>query len=111
MGIAIAEELANKGAKVTLVLGPSNVPVDKKINTIKVTSALEMYDACANYISDANMIIMAAAVSDYAPDVIADQKIKKKDNGMVLNLKKTKDILKTVGELKKDDQILVGFAL
>ena len=111
MGIAIAEELAGKGAKVTLALGPSNIPVNKKIHTIKVTSASEMYDVCMNYLSDASIIIMAAAVADYAPDVIADQKIKKKENDIILNLRKTKDILKAVGELKKGNQILVGFAL
>ncbi|MEP6596133.1 MAG: bifunctional phosphopantothenoylcysteine decarboxylase/phosphopantothenate--cysteine ligase CoaBC [Ginsengibacter sp.] len=111
MGIAIAEELASKGAKVTLALGPSNIPVNKQINTIRVTSASEMYNTCMSHLSNANIIIMAAAVSDFAPDVIADQKIKKKENGMILNLKKTKDILKTAGELKTNNQILVGFAL
>jgi len=111
MGIAIAEELAGKGAKVTLALGPSNIPVNKKINTIKVTSASEMYEVCMEYLSDASIIIMAAAVADYAPEPIADQKIKKKESGMILNLKKTKDILKAAGELKKSHQILVGFAL
>lgn len=111
MGIVIAEELASKGAKTTLVLGPSNMPVSKKINTINVTSASEMYDACMNHVADAAIIIMAAAVADYAPDAIADKKIKKNENGMILNLKKTKDILKRAGELKTDSQILVGFAL
>ena len=89
----------------------SNIPVNKKINTIKVTSASEMYEVCMEYLSDASIIIMAAAVADYAPEPIADQKIKKKESGMILNLKKTKDILKAAGELKKSHQILVGFAL
>jgi len=111
MGVAIAEELASKGAKVILALGPSEIPVNKKINTIRVTSASEMYDACINHLPEANIIIMAAAVADYAPDTVADQKIKKNENGMTLNLKKTRDILKRAGELKRNDQILVGFAL
>jgi phosphopantothenoylcysteine decarboxylase/phosphopantothenate--cysteine ligase len=111
MGVAIAEELASKGAKTTLVLGPANIPVGKKISVINVTSAAEMYEACMNQISDASIIIMAAAVADYAPDVIAEQKIKKQDNGMTLNLNKTRDILKRAGEIKKNNQVLVGFAL
>jgi phosphopantothenoylcysteine decarboxylase/phosphopantothenate--cysteine ligase len=111
MGIAIAEELANKGAKVILALGPSDVPVNQKVKTINVTSASEMYDVCITHPQDANLIIMAAAVADYTPEVVAQQKIKKNESGMVLNLKKTKDILKAVGQLKRDDQILVGFAL
>jgi phosphopantothenoylcysteine decarboxylase/phosphopantothenate--cysteine ligase len=111
MGVAIAEELANRGAKTTLILGPSSIMVNRKINTINVTSASEMYDACMHHLPEATIIVMAAAVADYAPDTIADQKIKKTDNGMVLNLKKTKDILKKAGEQKKDSQVLVGFAL
>ena len=88
MGIAIAEELAKMGASVTLVLGPSDLPVSKNIDIIKVTSAAEMYNACINHIPDSSIIIMAAAVADYAPVTIAETKIKKSDDGMVFNLKK-----------------------
>jgi len=111
MGIAIAEELAKRGAAVTLVLGPSDLPVSKNINTIKVISAEEMYNTCINYIPKASVIIMAAAVADYTPVTIAKEKIKKGDDAKILNLKKTADILKTAGTLKKDNQVLVGFAL
>ncbi|MEO6329209.1 MAG: bifunctional phosphopantothenoylcysteine decarboxylase/phosphopantothenate--cysteine ligase CoaBC, partial [Ginsengibacter sp.] len=111
MGIAIAEELAKMGASVTLVLGPSDLPVSPGIDTIKVTSAGEMYTACLNYIPNSSIIIMAAAVADYTPDIVSKEKIKKGDDAIILNLKKTADILKTAGELKNDDQILVGFAL
>ena len=111
MGISIAEELAYRGANVTLVLGPSDVAVNRKVNTIRVTSAIEMYEACMSYLPGSNIIIMAAAVADYTPEIIADQKIKKEENSLTINLKKTNDILESAGKLKKEDQILVGFAL
>lgn len=111
MGVAIAEELASKGAKVTLVLGPSNLEVNKNINLLRVTSAEEMYNACISHIPHANIIIMAAAVADYVPAEPSSKKIKKEDDSIVLNLKRARDILKKAGEIKKDDQILVGFAL
>ena len=111
MGVAIAEELASKGAKVTLVLGPSNLEVNKNINLLRVTSAEEMYNACISHIPHTNIIIMAAAVADYIPSEPSTKKIKKEDDSMVLNLKRARDILKKAGEIKKDDQILVGFAL
>ncbi|MEO6452887.1 MAG: bifunctional phosphopantothenoylcysteine decarboxylase/phosphopantothenate--cysteine ligase CoaBC [Ginsengibacter sp.] len=111
MGIAIAEELAKKGASVTLVLGPSSIPVSGNINTIKVTSAEEMYNTCVGYIPHASIIIMAAAVADYTPLTIGKEKIKKADDTLVLDLKKTKDILKEAGKIKKTGQTLVGFAL
>ena len=111
MGISIAEELAYRGANVTLVLGPSDVAVNRKVNTIRVTSAIEMYEVSMSYLPGSNIIIMAAAVADYAPEIIADQKIKKEENSLTINLKKTNDILESAGKLKKEDQILVGFAL
>ncbi len=111
MGIAIAEELTERGASVTLVLGPSDLSVAKNINVVKVISAEEMYNACKEYMSNASIIIMAAAVADYTPVMVAGKKIKKADDGMVLNLKRTADILKEAGQIKNDDQVLVGFAL
>ena len=111
MGISIAEELAYRGANVTLVLGPSDVAVNRKVNTIRVTSAIEMYEVSMSYLPGSNIIIMAAAVADYTPEIIADQKIKKEENSLTINLKKTNDILESAGKLKKEDQILVGFAL
>jgi phosphopantothenoylcysteine decarboxylase/phosphopantothenate--cysteine ligase len=112
MGIDIAEELAQRGASVTLVLGPSNLQVSENINVIKITTAEEMYNACKNHFSTASIIIMAAAVADYTPVTVAENKIKKEDNdSIVLNLKRTTDILKEAGNVKNDNQVLVGFAL
>ncbi len=111
MGIAIAEELADRGAAVTLVLGPSNIEINKKINILRITTADEMYNACIENIPHADLIIMAAAVADYTPAEPVVEKIKKKEENMILNLKKTKDILRKAGEIKSENQVLVGFAL
>jgi phosphopantothenoylcysteine decarboxylase/phosphopantothenate--cysteine ligase len=112
MGVAIANELANRGAEVTLVLGPSNVSVDeKKIKTLHITSAKEMYEVCVEQFPQMNVAVMAAAVADYTPVNTFSEKIKKNDGNLVLELQKTKDILKSLGEIKKDNQLLVGFAL
>ena len=111
MGYAIAEELYSRGAEVTLVSGP--VSFDKKLNgvkLIKVTSADEMYKACLNE-SDYDIAVMSAAVADYTPSVVSNTKIKKKDEEFTLSLKKTKDILASLGKIKSDEQLLVGFAL
>lgn len=111
MGIALAEELKNRGGKVTLVLGPSAIPVNPGVNVIHVTSAAEMLDACEKEFADADMAIMSAAVADYKPLSAAGEKIKKTTDELTLTLTKTADILKTLGGLKKDNQVLVGFAL
>jgi phosphopantothenoylcysteine decarboxylase / phosphopantothenate---cysteine ligase len=111
MGVYIAEELSRRGAKVTLVLGPSEMIADKGIETVRVTSANEMYEACMKNFEVYHIIIMAAAVADYTPVVKAPQKIKKKENEFSLSLVKTKDILSEAGKIKSDSQILVGFAL
>ncbi|HKO82506.1 MAG TPA: bifunctional phosphopantothenoylcysteine decarboxylase/phosphopantothenate--cysteine ligase CoaBC [Chitinophagaceae bacterium] len=112
MGIAIAKELYRRGAEVSLILGPvtSNFSVNG-IHLIRVTSANEMYNACHEIFEQTDITIMAAAVADYMPVAKADQKIKKNDSGLNLELTKTKDILKSLGEKKKTGQILVGFAL
>ncbi|MEP6595840.1 MAG: bifunctional phosphopantothenoylcysteine decarboxylase/phosphopantothenate--cysteine ligase CoaBC [Ginsengibacter sp.] len=111
MGIAIAEELAARGAEVFLILGPSLLNISKEINTTKVTSANEMYEATFKHFENCNIIVMAAAVADYMPEETARQKIKKEDELLTLKLIKTKDILLKAGELKTKDQVLVGFAL
>jgi phosphopantothenoylcysteine decarboxylase / phosphopantothenate---cysteine ligase len=112
MGVAIAKELQQRGADVTLVLGPSSVNFsDNGINVMRVTSAAEMYDAATKAFEKADLAIMSAAVADYAPVITATEKIKKKDNEMVIELTKTKDILKTLGDRKTKEQVLVGFAL
>jgi phosphopantothenoylcysteine decarboxylase/phosphopantothenate--cysteine ligase len=111
MGIAIAEKASSMGAEVTLVLGPSSVPVlDKEIEVVRVTSASEMYEAVHQVFDGADIAIFSAAVADYRPAQIAVDKIKKKDSTLTLTLEKTKDILAAAGAIKKQ-QYLVGFAL
>ncbi len=111
MGVAIAEEMKNRGAEVTLVLGPSNITVAENIEVIKVKSANEMYEACVSRFTNTDIAVMSAAVADYTPVSIASEKIKKNDSIFNIELTKTKDILKSLGEIKKDKQLLVGFAL
>ena len=111
MGIALAKECKNRGAEVTLVLGPSVEFFPVNINIIRVNTAAEMYDACVNGFNLTDIAIMCAAVADYSPVIISQEKIKKKEETLFVELKKTKDILKQLGQLKTDKQILVGFAL
>lgn len=111
MGIAIAEELAARGASVNLVLGPSEIAVPHNVQLTKVTSASDMYEASLKYINNSDIIVMAAAVSDYTPEKALKEKMKKGDDTLSLQLIKTKDILSKAGELKKEHQTLVGFAL
>ena len=111
MGYDIALEAAQMGANVTLVSGPSNQEINHHlVELIKVTSAEEMYQACNNKFDLVDVAIAAAAVADYRPKNVASQKIKKNDSTFTIELEKTKDILATLGE-KKKNQFLVGFAL
>jgi phosphopantothenoylcysteine decarboxylase / phosphopantothenate---cysteine ligase len=112
MGIAIAKELYRRGAEVTLVLGPVSMPFSSNgIRLVNVTSAEEMYQACHKVFGEVDLAVLSAAVADYTPTSKASQKIKKKEDNLNLELTKTKDILKSLGEIKRDDQVLVGFAL
>ncbi|MEY2916449.1 MAG: bifunctional phosphopantothenoylcysteine decarboxylase/phosphopantothenate--cysteine ligase CoaBC [Bacteroidota bacterium] len=111
MGIAIAKEMKNRGAEVTLVLGPSNIEIPVNIEVIKVKSANEMYEACIDRFDNTDIAIMSAAVADYTPVKMAAEKIKKTEDTFNIELTKTKDILKSLGEKKKHNQVLVGFAL
>jgi phosphopantothenoylcysteine decarboxylase / phosphopantothenate---cysteine ligase len=111
MGVAIAKELYSRGAEVTLVCGPGDIPPVNGAKLVRVTTADDMYNACTTAFKDADIGIMAAAVADYTPAKREKQKIKKTGNDFVLELKQTPDILKTLGEQKKDNQVLVGFAL
>ena len=111
MGVRLAEELTNRGASVTLILGPVQIDVPGNIEVVPVETAAEMYDAVIDRFSDNKIIIMAAAVADYSAGTVSIEKIKKEDENFSLPLIKTKDILSKVGELKSDSQILVGFAL
>ncbi len=113
MGFAIADELAKLGADVTLISGPSaQVSKQRSIKRVDITSAAEMLDACLQHFGQSNICVMSAAVADYTPVTVASQKIKKQDaGGFNIETKKTTDILKTLGGLKKQGQLLVGFAL
>ncbi|MEO8862277.1 MAG: bifunctional phosphopantothenoylcysteine decarboxylase/phosphopantothenate--cysteine ligase CoaBC [Ginsengibacter sp.] len=111
MGIFIAEEFASRGAAINLVLGPTEIEVLPAINTTRVISANDMYEATVNYLDKADVIVMAAAVADYTPENPAIEKIKKKENSLSIKLVKTNDILLRAGELKNAHQTLVGFAL
>ena len=112
MGIAIARELADRGARVDLVLGPSSLSADHPGVTLhKVQSAMEMYKTCLEIFPQTDVAIMSAAVADYTPVETAREKIKKKDDRLVLELTRTPDILKALGQQKKKGQVLVGFAL
>jgi phosphopantothenoylcysteine decarboxylase / phosphopantothenate---cysteine ligase len=111
MGYELAEKAIKLGAFVTLVSGPTNIEASRSINKIDVRSAEEMYNEIHKSYEDADVIIMAAAVADYTPEEVADNKMKKSDDSLQINLKSTKDILASVGSLKTENQILVGFAL
>jgi phosphopantothenoylcysteine decarboxylase / phosphopantothenate---cysteine ligase len=112
MGIAIAKELYSRGAEVTLIMGPtSNEFSANGIHLVRVTSAEDMYKACHKVFAKTDLAVMAAAVADYTPVAKEKQKIKKKEDRFRLELTKTKDILKSLGEKKKPGQVLVGFAL
>ncbi|MEJ8818162.1 bifunctional phosphopantothenoylcysteine decarboxylase/phosphopantothenate--cysteine ligase CoaBC [Lacibacter sp. H407] len=113
MGIAIAEELTKRGADVILVLGPSSQQISNRLyKLVNVKSAEEMYEASVQHYPDCQLAVMSAAVADYSPIQIAVDKIKKQDDGgMQIELKRTKDILATLGSMKKKGQWLVGFAL
>ncbi|MGB1309409.1 MAG: bifunctional phosphopantothenoylcysteine decarboxylase/phosphopantothenate--cysteine ligase CoaBC [Oceanihabitans sp.] len=111
MGFEIAKAAANLGATVTLVTGPTHQKINHSfVTVIPVTSAQEMYTAVHAHFKDATIAILSAAVADYKPKNVANQKIKKKDSTLTLELEKTKDILTSLGEIK-DKQYLVGFAL
>ena len=111
MGFDIANCAANLGADVTLVSGPTHLKVtNNSIHLIRITTAQEMYDSCMSNFENADVAICAAAVADYKPKNVAQQKIKKHDVTFTIELDKTKDILATLGENKKY-QYLIGFAL
>lgn len=111
MGLAIANELSSRGAEVTLVLGPSSVKIPGGLKTIRVRSAEQMLNACIHEFDDKDITVMSAAVADYTPVTVADQKIKKNEDSFSIDLKKTTDILKELGTRKNGKQLLVGFAL
>ncbi len=111
MGIAIAIECANRGAEVTLICGPVAETIPQGLKLIKVNSASQMYEACHHEFANTDIAIMSAAVADYTIKDPAINKIKKTDQQFSIELERTKDILQSLGAIKKSNQILVGFAL
>lgn len=111
MGFSLAEELLRQGADVTLVSGPTHLQCSRQIKRIDVKTAQNMFDQCREQFPSCDIIVMAAAVADYTPAVTAEQKIKKHDEGLTIELKKTTDILSYIGKNKNEKQFLLGFAL
>jgi phosphopantothenoylcysteine decarboxylase / phosphopantothenate---cysteine ligase len=111
MGVAIAIEFSKRGADVLLVLGPSSIEVPANITVVKIKSAADMFKACADVYNNMDIVVMSAAVADYTPINVAAEKIKKSVDTFSIELKKTTDILKYMGEHKRSNQVLVGFAL
>lgn len=111
MGIAIAEEFANNGHNVTLILGPTNLKPQGNIAVINVNSAEDMYQACLSKYGTSDITIFSAAVADYTPKVVATQKVKKSQDEWSIELVKTKDIAYEMGKMKTNKQINVVFAL
>jgi phosphopantothenoylcysteine decarboxylase/phosphopantothenate--cysteine ligase len=111
MGFEIAKVAANLGAEVILITGPTHETVSHYfIQVYKVTSAQEMYNEVHNHFADTDIAILSAAVADFKPKYVANQKIKKSDTSFTIELEKTKDILASLGKIKTK-QFLVGFAL
>lgn len=111
MGYSIANILADRGAEVNLISGPSNLTPSDKVTITRVKSAQEMYTACKPLAETADIIILAAAVADYRPKEVSNSKIKKKDETLTLELVKNIDIAATLGATKPRNQIMIGFAL
>ena len=110
MGYAVAEALAARGAEVTLVSGRTALAKPEGVERVDVLSAEQMYQACVERFEQMDGAVMCAAVADYTPAVVADEKLKKSDNDLLIALKRTKDIAAELGS-KKGSRVLVGFAM
>ena len=111
MGYAIAENAVLRGAEVTLVTGPTSIEPPSFVKVINVVSAQDMFDAVTANAEDKDIIVLSAAVADYRPTEVADNKIKKKDGDMSIPLTRTKDIIGTLGQNKPEGQFLCGFSM
>ena len=111
MGYAIAKMARLRGAEVTLVSGPVNIKAFEGVNVVPVKSAKDMFDAVTTRSTEADVVIMCSAVADYTPAEYSDQKVKKHDGDMAIQLTRTQDILGWLGEHKKAGQTLVGFSM
>ena len=113
MGYSLAEAAAQRGAKVVLISGPTALkkPENENIFFVPVVSASDMAEAVFTHFEKADILIMAAAVADYTPKTVADQKIKKADGGMTIELARTTDILGTLKDRKREGQFICGFSM
>ena len=111
MGFALAEECSRRGAKVVLVTGPVNLTCSESIQRVDVESCKEMYDAAVGEFPNCDAAILCAAVADFRPEEIAEQKIKRVGDELLLKLKPTQDIAATIGTMKGEGQRIVAFAL
>jgi phosphopantothenoylcysteine decarboxylase/phosphopantothenate--cysteine ligase len=117
MGFALAEECARRGAEVTLIAGPVSIPLSVRssslisIKRIDVESCEQMYHTATEAFPQCHAAILCAAVADFRPEQVNDQKIKREGDDLVIRLKPTHDIAAAIGNMKRDDQVLVGFAL
>jgi phosphopantothenoylcysteine decarboxylase/phosphopantothenate--cysteine ligase len=111
MGYAMARICRMRGADVTLVSGQVDLEPPAGVDLISVRSSQEMHDAVIEHAANADMIFKAAAVADYTPLTVADEKIKKKDGEMVIELKRTADILGDIAKIRRDDQVICGFSM
>lgn len=113
MGFALAEECARRGAEVTLIAGPVNnqLKKDKRLRIIDVESCEEMYQAAVSHFPLQDAAILCAAVADFRPEHVAEQKIKRENDDLIIRLRPTHDIAAQLGQMKREGQLLVGFAL
>ena len=111
MGFALAEECARRGAEVTLIAGPVSMSCSANIHRIDVESCEEMYQAATTTFANMDAAILCAAVADFRPENVATEKIKREKDDLVIRLKPTHDIAAQLGQMKKQGQLLVGFAL
>ena len=111
MGYAIAKVCSFRGADVTLVTGKTNIPKPLFVNTVEITTARDMYEAVTERFTDQDIVIKAAAVADYRPRQVSEEKVKKSDDALSIELERTDDILKYLGEHKRPDQFLCGFSM
>ncbi len=111
MGYAIAKECMERGAEVTLVSGPTSIEPPVSVKLVNIVSAENMYDQVISCSQEMDIIIKSAAVADYRPANVCDQKVKKKDDDLSIPMARTKDILKALGENRRADQFLCGFSM
>ncbi len=111
MGYALAKICMRRGACVTLVTGPTEIKQPEFVDVIQIRTAKEMFEAVTEHAQDQDIIIKAAAVADYRPKYVSDEKVKKKDTELSVEMERTKDILKFLGEHRREDQFLCGFSM